>query len=191
MITTKPVASLAITREMPIADLVEQYPEAIETLLSFGVHCLGCGASPYESLEDGFRSHGMNEGEIDAAILKLNEAVAAAPPPTEEKAGSITVTDAAVQKIKHVFQQKGKNALRIAVHPGGCSGFKYGLTLEEKSNPNDVVITVDGVSIYIDKKSMGKMSGATIDYIDDLQTSRFKITNPNATSSCGCGNSFR
>jgi len=184
------VEKFAITRETTIGDIVEHHPETIEVLLSYGVHCVGCDVSPYESLEEGFRGHGMSDEDIDDALEKLRDVIehSYAPPTGHE---TITLTDGAVAKIKQILADKQKTALRIAVKAGGCSGLKYYFELDDTSTYDDAVIEHNGVRVYVDKLSLQKLAGATVDYKDTLTDAGFKIKNPQATSSCGCGSSFR
>ena len=179
-----------ISRETLIGDLVNGHPELIDTLLSFGVHCLGCDANMYESLEDGFRSHGMSEEEIDSAVQKLN--IAAAPAPASPSTPStITITADAWAKIKELCEKKQKAAIRISVHPGGCSGFKYAFDFADAPQQDDTVFEQNGSKLFVNKSSMERIAGSTIDYEDSLQGAGFRIKNPNVKASCGCGNSFR
>ncbi len=185
-----------ITQDTLIGEIVEQHPEVIETLLSYGVHCIGCHVSPYEPLGDGFRSHGLSEDEIQGAIRKLNEMVLKSSSPSTSNgslsstAATVHVTDKAAAKIKETCQSNHKQALRISVKPGGCSGFSYAMELDDQADEQDVVIVEKGVSVYIDQASMAKLNGATVDYVESLQASGFKISNPEASHSCGCGKSF-
>jgi iron-sulfur cluster assembly protein len=82
-------------------------------------------------------------------------------------------------------------ALRVYIAGGGCSGFQYGMALEGNTREQDLVFEQHGVKLVIDEVSIGYLQGATIDYVEDVMASGFKIHNPNAVSSCGCGNSFR
>ena len=104
----------------------------------------------------------------------------------------ITVTDAAAQKIKTLLedQNQNENGLRVGVMGGGCSGFQYKLAFEERADEMDQVLEVKGVQIYIDPKSCLYLNGVTLDYADGLMGAGFKIENPNARSTCGCGESF-
>ena len=79
----------------------------------------------------------------------------------------------------------------MAVQGGGCSGFQYRLTFEDKPTDNDHVVDVGGVKVYVDAMSGMYLDGASIDYVDGLEGSGFKIDNPNATATCGCGHSFQ
>lgn len=105
--------------------------------------------------------------------------------------GSITLTERAAARIRNILaREPGKNALRIAVNGGGCSGFQYEFQLAEAPAADDLVIERDGVKAVIDPVSQGFLDGAQIDFVDDLMGQSFRIQNPNATSSCGCGTSF-
>ena len=104
----------------------------------------------------------------------------------------ITISESAREKIKDLLCEENnpKLALRTFVQGGGCSGFSYGFTFDEEVNEDDFEIPLDQFKVLVDSMSMQYLTGATIDYKEDLQGSTFKITNPNATTTCGCGSSF-
>lgn len=104
----------------------------------------------------------------------------------------ITITDSAREKIKDLLYEEGNPnlALRTFVQGGGCSGFSYGFTFDEEQNEDDFTVPLDEFKLLVDSMSMQYLSGATIDYTDDLTGSQFTIKNPNATTTCGCGSSF-
>jgi len=104
----------------------------------------------------------------------------------------VEVTERAVNKVKSLLEAEKKAGfgLRIAVQGGGCSGFQYGLTYEDTAKADDEVLEFNGLKVFIDKMSLPYLNGTTVDYVDSLQGSGFKISNPNATGSCGCGESF-
>lgn len=104
----------------------------------------------------------------------------------------IQVTEKAVQKVKEllVAEKKEGFGLRVSIHGGGCSGFQYGLTFENTEGPNDQVLEFDGLKVYVDAMSGMYLEGAKIDYIESLEGAGFKIDNPRATGTCGCGHSF-
>ena len=104
----------------------------------------------------------------------------------------IQVTERAVTKIKTLLENENKSGfgLRIAVQGGGCSGFQYGLSFESAEKPNDEVLEIDGLKVFVDAMSKDYLKEATVDYVESLQGSGFKIENPNSTASCGCGHSF-
>ncbi len=101
------------------------------------------------------------------------------------------VTERAAKRIAKILTTEPPGSmLRVAVNGGGCSGFQYAFEIEKQIGPDDVMIEKDGVVVLIDTISMDFLKGARIDFVDDLIGQSFKIENPNATASCGCGTSF-
>ncbi len=105
----------------------------------------------------------------------------------------LSVTPAAQQMIKTLLEQRNipDHALRVFVSGGGCSGMQYGMAFEQSPRDFDTIVDVEGVRLVIDPTSLMYLQGANIDYIDSLMGGGFRIENPNAVSSCGCGSSFR
>lgn len=105
---------------------------------------------------------------------------------------NITVTDNAVTKIQEILAEENNPDLKLRtfVQGGGCSGFQYGFTLDTDINEDDFVLEKGTLKILIDSMSYQYIEGATIDYKDELYGSQFIISNPNATTTCGCGSSF-
>ena len=104
----------------------------------------------------------------------------------------ITVTDNAVGKVKELMEAEGDPnlALRVAVRPGGCSGYSYEMFFDNEFTDEDVTKEVGGVKVVVDAASAILLKGATLDYKDGLQQAGFSIDNPSATRTCGCGQSF-
>jgi iron-sulfur cluster insertion protein len=104
----------------------------------------------------------------------------------------ITVTDGAAEKVRVLLREQGNDGhgLRLGVMGGGCSGFQYNLDFEEKESEMDQVFEINGVKVFIDMKSSLYLNGVTLDYHDGLMGAGFKIENPNARTTCGCGESF-
>lgn len=104
----------------------------------------------------------------------------------------INFSDNAVKKVKELIAEEGTPdlKLRVFVSGGGCSGFQYGFTFEETINEDDTKVEKDNVVLLIDPMSLQYLTGAEIDYQDNVQGSQFVIKNPNATTTCGCGSSF-
>ncbi len=104
----------------------------------------------------------------------------------------LQVTDKAKAKVTEILTQENKagQGLRVQVMGGGCSGFQYGLTFAESSGPADLVVDCGDFKVYIDPVSSQYLDNATVDYLDGLNGSGFKIENPEAKSTCGCGSSF-
>jgi iron-sulfur cluster assembly protein len=111
----------------------------------------------------------------------------------EIQVDEITLTSAAADAVRGLLKEREleNHALRVFVAGGGCSGYQYGMALEGEPRDNDMVLQQHGVSVVIDEVSMQYLRGASIDYVNEVMGSGFKIENPNATSACGCGSSFR
>ncbi len=105
----------------------------------------------------------------------------------------ISLTPSAVEAVRALLVKRNLEgyALRVFISGGGCSGFQYGMALEGNVREMDLTADFDGVQVVIDEVSIDYLRGATVDYVDDVMGSGFKIENPNAVSSCGCGSSFR
>ncbi len=104
----------------------------------------------------------------------------------------ITVTESASSKVKQLLEAEGNDqlALRVAVRPGGCSGFSYEMFFDSDIATDDAIAEAGGVKVVVDASSAPYLQGASLDYKDGLQGAGFAINNPNATRSCGCGQSF-
>ncbi len=105
----------------------------------------------------------------------------------------ITLTPAAVTAVRDLLAKRNLEnyALRVFISGGGCSGFQYGMALEGNIRETDLSADFDGVKVVVDEVSIDYLRGATVDFVDDVMGSGFKIENPNAISTCGCGSSFR
>jgi iron-sulfur cluster assembly protein len=104
----------------------------------------------------------------------------------------LTITDKAAEKVKNLLVEKGaeSGALRVFVAGGGCSGYQYGMALAHEAEEDDLVLEQGGVRLLVDPESAPLLSGAEIDYVEDIMKSGFTIFNPNAVKSCACGSSF-
>lgn len=104
----------------------------------------------------------------------------------------IIITDSAQTKIIEVLQEENDPSLRLRmfVQGGGCSGFQYGFTLDNEQADDDFEITAGAARVLVDSMSIQYLQGSTIDYVEDLMGAQFKILNPQASSTCGCGSSF-
>lgn len=107
---------------------------------------------------------------------------------------AVTVTPTAATEVKRFMDAEGVPAevggLRVSVQPGGCSGFKYGLLIEDQPADDDLVVQQEGFRMFVDPFSAQYLSNVTIDYVSSMQGSGFTFKNPNATGGCGCGHSF-
>ncbi|HLD98368.1 MAG TPA: iron-sulfur cluster assembly accessory protein, partial [Candidatus Nanoarchaeia archaeon] len=162
----------------------------------FGIHCVGCGASGFETLEEGVLGHGFSEEELDILVNNLNKAIDSKSKTktnnTNKETFSLILTEKAVKKLKEIMKQENKENgyLRAAVLAGGCSGYTYDLELTEEKFAEDIQLEQNGVKILISEENIEYLNGTKIDFIDTLKESGFKFLNPNATKECGCGKSF-
>lgn len=104
----------------------------------------------------------------------------------------VTVTESAAKRVQVLIQMEGKPnmMLRLGVSGGGCSGFQYGITLDDSVNEDDQVFEQHGIKVVIDGTSLDLLGGSVVDYVEDLMGASFQIKNPQASSTCGCGSSF-
>ena len=105
----------------------------------------------------------------------------------------MTLTDTAAVKAGEVLQASGKEqaAIRVYIKAGGCSGYSYGMAIDDRTLEGDRVFETQGVKLVVDKMSWPLLKGSEVDYVENLMGGGFSVNNPNATSSCGCGSSFR
>ena len=105
----------------------------------------------------------------------------------------VRLTDAAAKKLRALTAEETNPAigLRVYVYSGGCSGYRYGMMLEDQPTAEDLTVEVNGIRVYVDGESTQYLSGSEIDYVDTLMGAGFTVNNPNAVSACGCGSSFR
>ncbi len=189
-----------ITKDMIIQDILAEHPNKAmlisEILMDFGIHCVGCGASGFETLEEGVLGHGFSEEELDILVNNLNKAIDSKSKTktnnTNKETFSLILTEKAVKKLKEIMKQENKENgyLRAAVLAGGCSGYTYDLELTEEKFAEDIQLEQNGVKILISEENIEYLNGTKIDFIDTLKESGFKFLNPNATKECGCGKSF-
>lgn len=175
---------------MTIEDVFKKFPSKSQKLAqemtNAGLNCVGCCASTWETIEAGMYGHGMKDDEIDALLKKLNAVLS-----EKEDLSTITITKRAAEKYKSILEEEGKKGwgLRFGEKAAGCSGFEYFLDYSEKPKSEDTIIESHGLQVHIHQKSLKRLMGSVIDYVDGLNGAGFKITNPNVKSSCGCGNS--
>ncbi len=168
---------------MTIGDVIKEYPETIEIMLSYGLHCVGCSVQYWESIEGGCKTHGFEDEKIDKMVKEMNEVLVV-------DKGEFTVSDKAIIKLNEMAQKQEKSSvLRINVVSGGCSGFQYHFDFDEIKD-DDEKMDIGGITFVMNKDSKEMLKGSKMEYIDTLNESGFRISNPNATESCACGKSF-
>jgi len=123
----------------------------------------------------------------------MSSTLESTPTPITAPKSMLSLTEAAVAKVKHFAQTMPDSLgkpLRVFVQGGGCSGFQYGFTFDEKRD-NDNVMEQDGITILVDPQSAMYLKDSTVDYVEDFRGAGFSVQNPNATGGCGCGKSFQ
>ncbi len=179
-----------ITRDITIAEIFSLFPSKSQKLAqevtNAGLHCVGCQAATWETLEAGMKGHGMDDDAVDALVAKLNAIVS-----EKEDLSSITITEGAAVKYLAILASEGKQGwgLRFEEKAGGCGGYEYVLDYSEKLLDDDVLYESCGIEIHVRKSMESRLLGSVIDYVDGLHSSGFKVINPNVKSACGCGNS--
>jgi iron-sulfur cluster insertion protein len=113
-------------------------------------------------------------------------------PESKARPALISVTESAARRISAILASETRpgTRLRVSVSGGGCSGFQYGFALDDKEEAGDVVVERDGAAVVVDGMSLLYVLGSELDFVEDLTGSYFRVRNPNASSSCGCGSSF-
>ena len=113
---------------------------------------------------------------------------------TQQPGLELTVTQLAAAEVRRFIEAEGvapeRGGLRVSVQPGGCSGFKYSLVIEDRAAEDDIVVPREGFNVFVDPFSAQYLNGVTIDYVTSMQGSGFTFKNPNSTGGCGCGSSF-
>ncbi len=179
-----------ISKEMTIEEIFARFPHKSQRLAqeitNTGLHCVGCQAATWETLEAGMLGHGYPEAEIEGLVGRLNAILEEKTDPT-----TISMTKRAAEKYKGILAEEGKAGwgLRFGDRAAGCSGFEYVLDYSEKASPGDRVFHSQGLEIHVESQAADRLLGAEIDYVDGLNGSGFKVSNPNVKSSCGCGKS--
>jgi len=179
-----------ITRDMTIEEIFSRFPHKSQKLAqeitNSGLHCVGCQAATWETLEAGMLGHGFAEEEIDKLVGRLNAILE-----EEIDLNTISLTKRAADKYRGILAEEGKEGwgLRFGDRAAGCSGFEYVLDYSEKAKSDDQIFLSQGIEIHVNKQMASRLLGSEIDYVDGLNGSGFKISNPNAKGSCGCGKS--
>lgn len=180
-----------ITKEMNIGTIVEKYPSVATIFMGYGLHCIGCYVSNWETIESGARSHGMDDETI-AMMLRDANKIAMADIEDTKNDSELKITSKAAQRVIDFMKQSKKRGhyLRISIVEGGCSGKSYNFILEKSKTNEDVIVDKNGAKFILDQSSYEQLKGSKIDYLESLQGSGFKVYNPNAKHTCGCGSSF-
>ncbi|BBI16979.1 putative iron-sulfur cluster insertion protein ErpA [Neochlamydia sp. TUME1] len=190
MTSTQNQENTIIHRQMTIEQILSLFPfkaqKLAQEITRAGLHCVGCHAATWETLEAGMLGHGMNEDQINTLVERLNNLLQ-----EEADLSTITITERAAKKYLEILAEEGKPGwgIRFEEKMAGCSGFEYVLDFSEKAAEDDETFVSHAIEIHVKKAIVPRLLGSEIDYVDGLQGAGFKISNPNARSSCGCGSS--
>lgn len=181
---------IKIHRFMTIEEILSYFPNKAQKLAqeitNAGLHCIGCQAATWETLEGGMMGHGKSEAEVQRLLDRLNALL-----DEEGDPNTVTITPRGAAKFLEFAASDNKQGwgIRFAEEMAGCSGFEYTLDFAEKADADDQIFVSQGIEIYVKKAILQRLIGSEIDYVDGLRGSGFKISNPNVNSSCGCGTS--
>ena len=177
-----------VHKDMTMGEILQKYPATVEVMQKYGLHCFGCHVSTWETLEQGVQGHRGTQVEVNKLVNEMNEFI------KNQKFSDnkeLSITKKTAEKLKETLKQyPTKTGLKIDVLKGGCAGFSYDFRLVDNPSDEDQILEQFGVKIYINNESLGVLKGSKIDYVDALQGAGFKVQNPSATSTCGCGQSF-
>jgi len=179
-----------ISREMTIQDILGMFPNKAQKLsqeiTNAGLHCIGCHAAVWETLEAGMMKHGKSNEQIDELTRRLNTLLNE---PVE--AGTIAITERGAAKFLDILADEGKQGwgMRFSEELAGCNGYEFVLDFSEKSAEDDEVFNSNNIEIHVKKAMVSRLIGSEIDYVEGLRGAGFKISNPNVSSACGCGSS--
>ena len=179
-----------ITRQMTIEEILGMFPYKAQRLsqeiTNAGLHCVGCHAAVWETLEAGMYTHGKTDEQIDELVRRLNALLE-----EEVDTTSISITSRAAAKFLEILSEEEKQGwgMRFSEEMAGCNGFEYVLDFSEAADSDDQTFVSNGIEIHVKKGMLARLLGSEIDYVEGLRGSGFKISNPNVKSACGCGTS--
>ena len=188
---------LKITKDMVIGEILSLHPEKspllAEIMMDFGIHCVGCGAASFETLEQGVLGHGFSEDQLDNLVNSLNNAIRL----EEQSQKTMTefklqLTPKAIEQVKQAMNssENKTSTLRVSIIQGGCcSGPMYDLEIASSPKPGDINFKQDNINIAVSRSSLETLNGTEIDFISSEGQEGFKFNNPNEipeAESCGC-----
>lgn len=183
-------SSQKISKEMTIEEIFSTFPgksqHLAQELTNAGLHCVGCHAATFETLEVGMLGHGFEEEAIDRLVASLNQIVN-----QEDHDAEILLTERAAKKFLAILKEEKKEgfALRFGDKPGGCGEFEYVLDFSPRPEEEDCIFHSHGVDIHVHQTALPRLIGSQIDYVEGLMGAGFKVINPRVKGSCNCGQS--
>ncbi len=179
-----------VYKEMTIEEIFSTFPQYSQSLAhemsNAGLHCVGCHAATWETLEAGVLGHGMSQETLEELLGKLNRVVNQ----KLEQTG-IELTSRAAEKYLQILADENKTGwgVRLAEKLAGCDGYEFILDFSEEATDNDQVFESKGIQIHVAKDILSHVEGSVISFVEGLNQSGFKVTNPHVKSSCSCGTS--
>lgn len=175
-----------VTKDMTISSIIEKYPYAADSLKARGIHCVGCGVSNFETLEQGVLGHGRKKEELEEILNEINLMI-------EEMSDAIfVVTDRASKVILETMKEEDDAyiGLHIKVNTTCNCTFEYHFKFIKDFNEDDFLVEQNGLKISIEKDSLPMIKGTRMDYVMSVQGAGLKLSNPNSPegAGCGCGN---
>ncbi|MBI5176544.1 iron-sulfur cluster assembly accessory protein [Candidatus Micrarchaeota archaeon] len=185
-------SSEQIRGDMLIGEIVARHPEVVPLFLKYGLHCVGCRVSPYETIEQGSLGHGMPNDVFSQMIAEANSRIGQWREENPSSSNAVELTASAAEQVKKIMKTEGKEGygLRVEAVAGGCAGYSYQMDFEQAPGGQDASFETHGLTVFYAKSAEKFLAGTVIDYREALQGSGFVMRNPNAKSACGCGESF-
>lgn len=175
-----------ITKEMTIGKIIELYPQVTDTLLGYGLHCVGCSVNPYETLEQGILGHGMEEDTMQSLLDEVNMVVTKKAP-YEMNPDGITISPNAVDAIETMLAEDGKEGFGLKIEATKTdNGLDYYLDLTAEAEENEETKEWQGIQYFISKESLDLMKPSVIDYISMPSGEGFKIIDLSEEERCPC-----
>ncbi|MCH1430584.1 MAG: iron-sulfur cluster assembly accessory protein [Chlamydiales bacterium] len=177
--------------DMTIEEILSKFPQKAQKiaqeLSNMGLSCVGCHAATWETLEAGVMAHGLSEDDLKQLVVRLNNIIQ-----EKQDLTKISITPRAALKYLDILETENKQGwgVRFAEKPGGCNGVEFYLDYSKEPKEDDEVFESEGIEIHIHKDLVSRFLGAELDFLDGLNGSGFKFSNPNVKSSCSCGTSY-
>lgn len=178
------MANEQVTKDMLIGDIIAKHPEVASIMLSYGLHCVGCSANPFDTIESGCIVHGMDEEIVDNLVNDINESL------SKKKDGKIvSVTKKAAAKFLEFMKSEDKTIIGVRLGIVENNGsIQYSLDFAEVKLDSEDVFEDNGIKIFVEKDNLENIKGIEIDYVENKNGSGFKIDNfTSKGGSCGSG----
>ncbi|VVC00775.1 Iron-binding protein IscA [uncultured archaeon] len=166
-----------ISKDMPIGEVVSKWPETGSVMAEYGLHCIGCHISPFESIEAGAVAHGLAQKQIGEMLQRMNEVASR---DDSAKGEGIIVSDSAAMKFRELMQKEGKEGwgLELSMEQEGCSGQGCVIDFAEKPGAGEIVLEAKGMRIFVSETDRQRANGIRIDYTEGTGGSGFRILMP-------------